>query len=200
MHMMRSDVRVGVNPILWSNDDFHDLGGDIPLERCLAEMRTAGFAGTELGHKFPSDATALAAVLLRHDLQLVSGWHSLHLLEKPIAAEREALLHHLDLLSALGARVAIVAECSRRIYHDPATPLVFERNGDALAAIEWNRLADGLESLAETAAARGMALAYHHHMGTVVQTAAEIDALMRRTRLLRLLLDTGHLAMAGADL
>jgi len=198
-YMSRSDVRIGVNPILWSNDDFHDLGGDIPLERCLAEMRAAGFAGTELGHKYPRDAAGLAAVLSRHDLQLVSGWHSLHLLEQPIGVEREALLRHLDLLAALGSRVAIVAECSRRIYDDPARALVFERNGDALAAVEWNRLADGLESLAEAAATRGMALAYHHHMGTVVQTAVEIDALMRRTRLTRLLLDTGHLAMAGAD-
>jgi myo-inosose-2 dehydratase len=197
--MTHLDVRVGVNPILWSNDDFRDLGGDVPLERCLAEMQAAGYAGTELGHKYPRDKAALGKLLAAHGLALISGWHSTYVLERPLAVEREALAAHLDLLSGLGCRTAIVAECSRRSYDVPESALQFERNGDGLSADEWDRLARGLDELAHAAEERGMRLAYHHHMGTVVQTETEIGALMARTRKVHLLLDTGHLAFAGAD-
>ncbi|WP_312860524.1 hypothetical protein [Neoaquamicrobium sediminum] len=46
-------IRIGANPIGWSNDDMIEIGGDIPLERCLAEAQAAGFVGMELGNKFP---------------------------------------------------------------------------------------------------------------------------------------------------
>ena len=61
-------VRLGTNPIAWSNDDLRELGGATPLETCLAEARAAGFAGIELGHKFPRAAAALRPILARHDL------------------------------------------------------------------------------------------------------------------------------------
>jgi len=52
-------VRFGISPIGWSNDDLPELGGDTPLATCLAEARLAGFAGIELGHKFPRDPAVL---------------------------------------------------------------------------------------------------------------------------------------------
>ena len=52
-------VRLGVNPIGWSNDDMRELGGDIPLETCLAEARGAGFSGIELGHNSDLDLVFL---------------------------------------------------------------------------------------------------------------------------------------------
>ena len=79
--------RVGANPIIWSNDDFPELGGTLSLEECLAEMRAAGYAGSELGHKYPRTADALARVLGAHELQLVSGWHSTYLATRDLAAE-----------------------------------------------------------------------------------------------------------------
>ena len=56
-------IRIGANPIGWSNDDLQEIGGDIPLETCLAEAREAGFEGMELGHKFPREPQALKAAL-----------------------------------------------------------------------------------------------------------------------------------------
>ena len=45
-----------------------------------------------------------------------------------------------------------------------------------------------------------MRLAYHHHMGTVVQSDDDVDTLMASTGpAVELLLDTGHLGFAGAD-
>ena len=192
-------VRIGVNPIVWSNDDFHDLGGDIPLERCLSEIHAAGYAGTELGHKYPRDPRLLAPLLRAHELELVSGWHSLHLLERPFEEEAREYLRHLDLLALLRSRVVIVAECSRRLYDDPATSLQFDGWSDTLSPPEWTQLTTGLEKLAEMAAARGLRLVYHHHMGTVIQSEADIDELMQRTHDTGLLADTGHLAFAGIE-
>jgi inosose dehydratase len=192
-------VRLGVQPILWTNDDFHDLGGDVPLARCLAEMQAAGYEGTELGRLFPRRADVLQPLLERHGLRLASGWHSLHLLEQPFEAEAARLAAHLDLLATLGCRVAIVAECSGRSYTDPQAPLRLEPSRPGQDAAPWGRLARDLDRLAVLAAGRGLRLAYHHHAGTVVQTEAEIEALMQRTHELQLLFDTGHLALAGAD-
>ena len=46
----------------------------------------------------------------------------------------------------------------------------------------------------------GLQLVYHHHMGTVVQSEAEIDRLMAMTGpALHLLLDTGHVTWGGGN-
>lgn len=194
-----AEIRVGANPIIWSNDDFRDLGGDIPLEQCLAEMQTAGYAGSELGHKYPRNPDILEPLLDTYDLQLVSGWHSLYLLDRPFEEERRRYLEHLELLQHMRSSVIIAAECSRRIYHDPGAPLRFDAHDAPLSDSDWDRLTSGLESLANLASGRGLRLVYHHHMGTVIQNRSEIDELMRRTEALHLLADTGHLAFADVD-
>src|SRR3546814_9077160 len=88
-------VRIGANPIGWSNDDLRELGGHIPLATCLAEARAAGFSGMELGHKFPLEAGALRQVLSAHGLGLVFGWYSQSLLHRDAASQSQAL--ELDL-------------------------------------------------------------------------------------------------------
>ncbi|HEY1930598.1 MAG TPA: myo-inosose-2 dehydratase [Acetobacteraceae bacterium] len=190
-------IRLGTNPIAWSNDDLRELGGATPLETCLAEARQAGFAGIELGHKFPRTAPELRAVLQRHDLALVSGWYSAALLTRDASAEMAAMRPHLDLLTALGCSVLILAETSNAVHGDRSMPLA---QRPRLAATEWQTFADRLTQLADMTAAEGVAIAYHHHMGTVVQNADEIDRLMATTGpALKLLLDTGHATFAGAD-
>ena len=75
-------IRIGANPIGWSNDDMRELGGETPLEVCLAEAKEAGFEGMELGHKFPREAEALKAALAPFGLACVSGWYSAELLRR----------------------------------------------------------------------------------------------------------------------
>ena len=79
-------VQLGINPITWTNDDMPELGGDIPLETCLVETCEAGYAGTELGGKFPRAAATLGPILARHRLKLVSGWFDGRILERDVAA------------------------------------------------------------------------------------------------------------------
>jgi inosose dehydratase len=193
------DVRVGSQPINWCNDDFRDLGASITLEQCLREMREAGYEGTELGHRFPREAAALRELLDRHGLKLASGWHSTFLASRSYAEEEAAFDAHLSLLQAVGSRVAIVAECTGAIHSDGSKPLRFASGVELLDEESWTRVYTGLDRLAERAAARGMKVAYHPHMGTVIQDQRDVDRLMERTKVLSLLLDTGHLAFAGAD-
>lgn len=191
---------VGANPIIWSNDDFNELNGDLPLDTILGEMRAAGYAGSELGHAYPRTPSALAEPLGRHHLRLVSGWHSTYLASNTLADEENSFRPHLALLKTLGARVAIVAECTRGIHGTRDAALGFgDADGPELAESEWPRLVVGLSHLAEMAAAEEMQLVYHHHMGTVIQREADLERLLAAVPVLSLLLDPGHLAFAGID-
>lgn len=190
-------IRFGVNPIGWSNDDMRELGGDIALEQCLREAKEAGFEGMELGHKFPREARPLRAVLAEHGLELVSGWHSSALLERDAGAELLALRPHLDLLQTLGSDIVILAETTRAIHGERGCPLSTRPELENSAMLRW---CERLTELADAMAEDGMRLAYHHHMGTIVQDESDIDALMAHTGpAVHLLLDTGHAAFAGAD-
>jgi inosose dehydratase/3D-(3,5/4)-trihydroxycyclohexane-1,2-dione acylhydrolase (decyclizing) len=191
------NVRIGANPIGWSNDDLRSLGGATPLETCLAEAKEAGFEGMELGHKFPREAEALKAVLGGYGLDLVSGWHSAELLRRSADEEMRAMQPHLDLLKAMGCKVLILAETSNAIHGDRSKPL--DRR-PVMPDEEWKEFGRRVTVVGEAVAAEGLTLVYHHHMGTVVQSEADVDAFMAATGPpVHLLLDTGHATFAGAD-
>src|SRR5262249_12380272 len=116
-------IRIGANPIIWSNDDLRELGGETPLETCLAQARDVGFAGMELGHKFPREPEALAAVLARFQLACVSGWYSAQLRARDAHAELGALRPHLELLRAVGSSVLVFADVSGAVHGDLTRPL-----------------------------------------------------------------------------
>jgi inosose dehydratase len=190
-------VTLGINPITWTNDDMPELGGDIPLEVCLAETRQAGYAGIELGGKFPRRPEVLRPILIRHGLALVSGWYSAQLARRSAADEIEAVSNHLDLLAAMGCRVMVFAEGHGSTDGDPNAPL---SRRPLLAESEWAGFCTRLNEVAAHLRRRGVRMGFHHHMGTVVQTESEIDRLMATTSDdVGLLLDTGHLAFAGGD-
>src|SRR5216110_222785 len=190
-------IRLGAKPIIWSNDDMRELGAETQLETCLTQARQIGFEGMELGHKFPRDARELAATLGRFGLACVSGWYSAQLLARDARSELTCLRPHLDLLKAVGSSVLVFAEVSGAIHGDLQRPL---SQRPRLKANEWREFGRRITELAAMTAAEGVRLAYHHHMGTVVQSEEDIDTLMDATGAdVGLLLDTGHAAFAGAD-
>ncbi|EAU70004.1 inosose dehydratase [Stigmatella aurantiaca DW4/3-1] len=155
--------------------------------------------GTELGHRFPQDGASIRTLLETFGLRLASGWHSTFLASKPYSEEEASFDAHVARLQAAGSRVVIVAECTGAIHSDGSKPLRFTSGADLLDASAWERVYEGLDRLSGRAAALGMKVAYHPHMGTVIQDQHDVDRLMARTKALSLLLDTGHLAFAGAD-
>jgi len=190
-------VRIGINPLTWTIDDLPEVGRETSLETCLAEARAAGFEGVELGCKFPRTAPELKQALAPHGLALVSGWYSAKLLERDAAEEFEAMRPHRELLSALGCDVVVVAETTRCIHGERGTRL---SQRPVLAPSDWPRFAERLDELGTRLQDAGLTLAYHHHMGTVVQTEDEVDRLMDSCDdAVSLLLDTGHLTFAGGD-
>ena len=187
----------GTNPIAWSNDDDQSLGADIPLEQCLREAGEIGFDGIEKGHKMPTQPDALKAALAPHGLQFISGWHSLNLLTHSVADEKQAIQPHLDLLKAMGCKVCIVCETSNAIHGRDDLAL---NETPVLSEAQWVSFGADVEAIAEFCADQGITLVYHHHMGTIVENRAEIDAFMANTGpATKLLLDTGHAWFAGVD-
>src|ERR1700727_2332225 len=116
-------IRFGVSPIAWINDDLPALGGNTPLDSVLDEARDVGFAGIELGGKFPKDPNVLRALLNRHYLALVGGWYSASLLTRSAAAEIQALQPHLGLLMAVCRCMFIISETSNAIHCDQTSAL-----------------------------------------------------------------------------
>ena len=190
-------IRIGTNPIAWSNDDLPELGGATPLETCLSEARSAGYVGIELGNKFPRNASQLQPILAAHDLALVSGWYSGELITRDAPAELAAMRPHLDLLKAMGCNVLIFAETTGTVHG--SQPIALSQR-PVMAEADWAPWGARLTKLAEAVAAEGLDLVVHHHMGTRIQTETEIDRMMALTGpAVKLLLDTGHATWGGAD-
>ncbi|MBQ7263163.1 MAG: myo-inosose-2 dehydratase [Synergistaceae bacterium] len=194
-----NEVFLGIAPIGWCNDDMPELGAENGFRQIVSEMALAGFAGCEIGNKYPSDPVALRRELDLRGLRVASRWHSSFILSRPMEEVEAAFAADLDFLSALGATCVNVSEQTGSIQGKDAPILA-----DARPVMDdggWDRLCAGLDRLGELAAGRGIRLCYHHHMGTVVQTLEETERLLSGTRADRVSLcyDTGHFAFAGED-
>lgn len=190
-------IRIGINPLTWTNDDLPSLGAEVPLDTCLSEGKQAGFAGFELGNKFPRNVDALRTVLEPYELDVVSGWYSGKLLEHSVEEEIAAIQEHLMLLRDSGSKVMVYCEVTGCIHGDIDTPL-FKR--PRINETQWQEYGQRLTEVAEYCLSQGVRIAYHHHMGTVIETEKDIDLLMKHTgSALGLLVDTGHLYFAGGN-
>lgn len=190
-------IAFAVAPIAWTNDDLPELGKENSLEKCLSESRLAGFTGTELGGKFPKQAHKLKEVLNEYELELASGWFSGQLLHSTIEEEKQRIRPQMDMFLKLNVPVLVYAETTGSVQSNINTP-VSQRpklSTDALKVY-----AEKLTLFADFMQSEGLPLAYHHHMGTVIETQSDIDQLMAHSGdSLGLLVDTGHAVFAGAD-
>jgi len=190
-------IRIGINPITWTNDDVPELGGDTPLETCLAETGEAGYTGIELGGKFPRQSSDLTEILSRHRLALIAGWWDGRMLEASVDQEFDRLLPHLTLLRDVGARYVVYADTSGG-RHDAIWRPISDR--PTIDDADWPAYGAKLTELAGRMADFGVKMAFHHHMGTVIETDAETDRLMSVTGdAVGLLFDSGHSAFSGGD-
>lgn len=193
-----SGVRLGVSPLSWTNEVLDDLGGDIPLETCLSEAAAAGFEGMELGRKFPRDPAVLRPTLASHGLDLISGWYSGFLADRPAGEEKAAVTEHAKLLSDMGAQVMVYGECGCMVPDAPLDAPMSRRR--RLDADQMAAYAARIEEFSRWLTGEyGLTLAYHHHLMMVAETWDEISSLLDRAPSAGLLLDTGHAFAAGFD-
>ena len=191
-------VRLGVAPIGWSNDDLPELGGDTPLDTCLSEMAQAGYSGTETGGKYPGTAEELGPILQRHGLALVSGWYSGELLVNSVEEEKRRAQGQVDLFRELGAFAFVYGETSNSIQARRDVPLAGRPSLTDAEMADYGRRVD--EFAAWVNETCGAPFAYHHHVGAVVQFEHEVDRFLACTaHETGLLFDTGHLRFAGGD-
>ena len=191
-------IQFGTNPIAWANDDDQTIGANIPTARILDEAgRQIGFDGIENGHRWPDEPEALRALLAEYGLKFISGWYSTELLVRSVEDEIAACQHHLAKLKHNGCKVMIVCETSNAIHGDAAKPV---NDRPVLSADEMVAFGAKLEAFAAYLAGEGVTLVYHHHMGTIVESPEEIDALMAATGPhTHLLFDVGHCTFGGGD-
>ncbi len=190
-------VKIGINPISWSNDDLPSLGGETPLETALAEGEAIGYQGFELGNKFPRQADALREVLGRHRLACVSGWYSGRLAHGSVDDEIKAVGPHLDLLAKNGSTVLVYGEVAGTIQ---GSPVPLYKRPRFFADGQWRDYGERLTAFARYTLSHGVRIGYHHHMGAYVQAPEDVDRLMAATGdEVGLLFDTGHMSFAGGD-
>ncbi|MBN6074990.1 myo-inosose-2 dehydratase [Aggregatibacter actinomycetemcomitans] len=189
--MKAENVKLGIAPIGWTNDDMPDLGKENTFEQCVSEMALAGFTGCEVGNKYPRDVEVLKHKLAVRGIQICNAWFSTFFVDGKKEETIKEFIKHRDFLHAMGAKVIGCSEQSRSI--QGTTKAVFKEK-TVFTEEEWQRLAEGYNELAKLASEKGMKVCLHHHMGTGIQTPAEIDKYMAVVNDdVYLLFDSGHL-------
>ncbi len=194
----KEKVYLACAPIAWTNDDLPDLGAENTFEQCVSEMALAGFTGSEIGNKYPKDVETLKHKLDVRGMRICNAWFSSLLLSEGYEATIEAFIKHRDFLHALGAKVIGASEQGNSIQGKDVS--IFGEK-PVYTDEQWELIAKGFNEMGRLAKEKGMYFTVHHHMGTGVQTEAEIDKLMELTDpdLVYLLFDTGHLSFSGED-
>ena len=190
-------IKLGIAPIAWSNDDMPELGGETTLEQCLSEASRAGFTGIESGGKFPKNSKELLPKLEKENLQLCSGWYGASLLKNTPKEEFKLMREQINLFKDCKSPCMVFAEITESIQGDPYKPL---SQKPKLSEEEWKLLISRINEIGKMMLDENMPLAYHHHMGTVIETESETRRLIESTNdYVKLLIDTGHMLFAGGN-
>ena len=135
---MFNNVKLGIAPIGWTNDDMPQLGGELTFEQMVSEAALAGFQGTEVGGKFPTDPAVLNKALDLRGIKIASQWFSSFLCSTPYEENEKAFIKQLDFLEAVGASRINVCELTRCLFAEECS--MFGNNKPVATDEEWNKL------------------------------------------------------------
>ena len=190
-------VKLGIAPIAWSNDDMPELGGDTSLEQCLSEASEAGFSGIESGGKFPKQSEKLIPLLDKYHLNLCSGWYGANLRKNSVKEEIDLIQQQLKLFKDCKSPCIVFAEVSDSIAGDQSKKL---SSRPQMRNEEWKDFCIKISEMGKYLQDQGMPLAYHHHMGTVIETQSDTERLIENTSdEVKITLDTGHMLFAKGN-
>lgn len=180
--------RLAGAPISWGVCELPGWGRMLPPDRVLGEMAALGLRATELGPVgyLPADPAALRARLDRHGLRLVGGFVPLILHEPTTRATRASVERVADLLAGAGADVFVGAVVADAEWSAPGP----------VSDGQWSRVCENLAEIQTLVASRGLTLALHPHVGTLVESAEDVERLMGESDV-GWCLDTGHLLIGG---
>ncbi|MCW4352408.1 TIM barrel protein [Hoyosella sp. YIM 151337] len=182
--------RVAGAPISWGVCEVPGWGFQLTPARVLGEMSSLGIAATEFGPAdfLPEDPAARAEILRTYKLAAVGGFAPL-VLHDPHHDPQPEVTRILDWFTAAGATVLVLAAATGTDGYD---------SRPELDTAGWTALLTNLDRLAEYAAGRGVLAVLHPHVGTMVETAAEVERVLSGSSI-SLCLDTGHLLIGGCD-
>lgn len=200
MSKMVKNIKWGIAPIGWRNDDIPEIGAENTYKQILSDAKLAGFSGTEVGGCYPADPNELNKELALRDLQIPGQWFSSFIIRDGVDAAAKAFDKHCAFLEAVDADVAVVSEQTHSIQGIRKGKNIYT-DKPHFTDQEWAQLANGLNELGKVAQHHHVKLAYHHHMGTGVQTLSEVDRLMELTdpSVVHLLYDTGHIYVSDGE-
>ncbi|MEL7459855.1 MAG: myo-inosose-2 dehydratase [Pseudomonadota bacterium] len=190
-------IKIGISPIAWQNDDLPDITAAYTMEQALREARDIGYTGVERGQRMPGDTEGLRAYLDHAGIGLCGGWYSGTMFTNTVAAETRQIAPQVQQFKDLTAPCVVYGECSNTIQGDRATPV---NNRVKLTRDQVLAYATDMSELAKWVTGQGMVLAYHHHMGAMIEDQDDLDWLMEgSSEDLSLCFDTGHLHFGGGD-
>lgn len=195
--MRNQEILWGIAPIGWRNDDIPEIGAGNTLSHLLSDIVVAGFQGTEVGGFFPEPKVLNKELKLRN-LKIAGQWFSSFIIRDEINEASKAFHKHCEYLKEVNADVAVVSE---QTYSIQGTSKNVFSEKPYFTDDEWDILCQGLNELGKIAEQYDLKLVYHHHMGTGVQTLAEVERLMENTdpNHVHLLYDTGHIFVSDGD-
>ena len=186
----RPQPKIAGAPISWGVCEVPGWGYQLKPARVLREMREVGLSATELGPDgfLPSEPTAMATTLSQHGLQAIGGFTPL-VLHVPRHDPVPEVDHILDGYAASRATVLVLSADSGLTGYDTCPEL--DDDG-------WDTLLLNLDRVANLAASRGVRAVLHPHVGTMIETGAEVQQVLDGSSI-SLCLDTGHLLIGGTD-
>jgi inosose dehydratase len=190
-------------PVSWGIQESVAFPAEYPYTRVLDEIAKAGYIGTELGPYgfLPSEPPKLRHELAQRGLTLCSAFVAFELGNR---AAHAAGLKHVErsakLISAAGARLLILSD--EVVAQRSATAgRREESNRHSWNDFEWKAAIEAIRDVIRISKAEGLGVAFHHHVGTHVETPEEVDRLLGllSPEELGLCLDTGHYVYGGGD-
>ncbi len=190
MTQPRYPLRIAAAPISWGVCEVPGWGHVLDARTVLREMAALGISATELGPPgyLPRNPAELRSLLDDFAVTAVGGFLALPLHRDPdraIGSARE----NAALFAGTGAEVIVLAAATGLDGYDTRPELSEE---------QWRTLVETAAAIRDVAAEFGLRTTLHPHVGTYIESEAEVDRFLADSDL-DLCLDTGHLLIGGTD-
>ncbi len=197
------NIQIGCGQITW----YSGASERPPEAQVLAEIAQAGYAGAPAGPNKSRSAQETLDLFAAHNLLPAPGYFSASFEDATQEADiLQRARDHADFAQAAGLTELYVAAggfdgyvTSRGLTRRQVAGNV--RPEDAMSDAEFEQFARVLSEVGRITLAQGVRSCFHNHVGSTIETRAEIDRLFDLVdrEVVFMGPDTGHLAWAGAD-
>ena len=200
-------VKIAGSTITWIEFGPKGIVWKVPEEEALSQIAQAGYEGVPVGPEGGRSAQETVAELAKHGLKPAPGYLGASFWDK---GKQSQILEQAKSLAKftreIGCTELYVAAEGFNNYTTARgktrTQIAANvRPEDAMTEAEWSQFASALNRVGEITLKEGVKSCFHNHVGSTIETRAEIDRLFSMVD--RSLVfqgpDIGHLAWAGAD-